>query len=104
MITSQKQLVCKSDYDFEDFLTLLVSAEDELGVLVVSNFWTRRKNILCMFCYVDGLNRLWYFDYIAQAKKYVELERIQAFGVLCDVPPLDDIDRIEGLGPINSRN
>ncbi len=104
MITSQSQLVCKSDYDYGDFLGLLVSAADELGVLVVSGFWARRKNILCVFCYVDGLNRLWYFDYIAQRKKYVELDRLHAFGVLCDVPPLDGIGQIEGLGPINSRN
>jgi hypothetical protein len=104
MITSQEQLVSKSDYDYEDFLRLLVSAADQLGVLVVSGFWARRKNILCVFCYVDGLNRLWYFDYIAQRKRYVDVYGIEAFGVLCDVPPLDEIDQIEGLGPINSPN
>jgi hypothetical protein len=43
MITSQEQLVSKSDYDYEDFLRLLVSAADQLGVMVVSGFWARRK-------------------------------------------------------------
>ena len=104
MITNQSQLVCRNEYDFQDFLSLLVGAEDLLGVLVVTGFFATRKNILCQFQYVDGLGRLWYFDYVAQKRKFVALERIQSFGVLCDVPPLDENDGDEDIGPINSRN
>lgn len=104
MITSQEQLVCKCDYDYGDFLRLLVSAADLLGVLVVSGFWVRRKSILCVFCYVDGLNRLWYFDYVTQTKKYVDLCKVEAFGVLCDVPQIDEFQRPDDSGPINLRN
>jgi hypothetical protein len=94
-MSTNKQLVRRVDYNYEDFLGLLVCAEDLTGVLVVSGFWRRLKSVLCVFHYIDGLNRLWYFDCATKSRKYVHLERIQAFGVLCDVPELDESDCIE---------
>jgi hypothetical protein len=86
--------VLRGDYNYEDFLGLLIGAEELTGVLVVSGVFRRLKSILCVFHYIDGLNRLWYFDCASKKRKYVELELIQAFGVLCDVPTLENADNL----------
>jgi hypothetical protein len=94
-MAASKQLVRRVDYNYEDFLGLLISAEDLTAVLVISGFWKKLKSILCVIHYVDGLNRLWYFDCTDKRKKYVDLYRLQAFGVLCDVPQLEESDNVE---------
>jgi hypothetical protein len=90
-----KQLVRRVDYNYEDFLCMLISAEDLTAVLVVSGFLSKLKSVLCVIHYVDGLNRLWYFDCTDKKKKYVNLYKLQAFGVLCDVPELEESDSVE---------
>jgi hypothetical protein len=87
-MSTNKQLVLRSDYNYEDFLGLLIAAEELTGVLVVRGVFTRLKSILCVIHYIDGLNRVWYFDCLTKKRKYVHLEAVQAFGVLCDVPEL----------------
>ncbi|MGA2915255.1 MAG: hypothetical protein ABSE89_04450 [Sedimentisphaerales bacterium] len=94
-MSTNKQLVRRVDYNYEDFLGMLISAEDLTAVLVVSGFWSRLKSVLCVIHYVDGLNRLWYFDCATKKRKYVNLYKLQAFGVLCDVPQLEESDSVD---------
>ena len=91
-MSTSRQLVLRSDHNYEDFLGLLISAEELTSVLIVSGLFTRLKSVLCVVHYVDGLNRLWYFDCLTKKRKYVFLETVQAFGVLCNVPELEPID------------
>ncbi|MDD5010645.1 MAG: hypothetical protein PHQ00_00805 [Phycisphaerae bacterium] len=93
-MSTDKQLVLRGDYNYEDFLGLLIGAEELTGVLVVSGVFRRLKSILCVIHYIDGLNRLGYFDCVSKKRKCVELELIQAFGVLCDVPTLENADNL----------
>lgn len=93
-MSTNKQLVLRSDYNYEDFLGLLIGAEELTGVLIVSGVFIRLKSILCVIHYIDGLNRLWYFDCTSKKRKCVNLELVQAFGVLCDVPQLENADNI----------
>lgn len=94
-MSSSKQLVRRVDYNYEDFLGLLISAEDLTSVLVISGFWSKLKSVLCVIHYVDGLNRLWFFDCTDKKRKCVNLYKLQAFGVLCDVPQFEESDSIE---------
>jgi hypothetical protein len=94
-MSSSKQLVRRVDYNYEDFLGLLISAEDLTAVLVISGFWSKLKSVLCVIHYVDGLNRLWYFDCTDKKRKCVNLYKLQAFGVLCDVPQFEESDCAE---------
>ncbi len=94
-MSSGKQLVRRVDYNYEDFLGLLISAEDLTSVLVLSRFLGGLKSVLCVIHYVDGLNRLWYFDCTTKKRKYVNLYKLQAFGVLCDVPQPEESDNVE---------
>lgn len=85
-MSTSRQLVRKPDYSLEDFLNLLLGAEELTGVLVIRGFFGGLKSVLCVINYIDGLYRLWYFDCVTKQTKCVHLERIEAFGVLCDVP------------------
>jgi len=91
-MSTSRQLVRKIDLGREDFLSLLFGAKDLTGVLAIRGFFGRLKSVLCVIDYVDGLYRLWYFDCLTRRKKCVHLERIEAFGVLCDVPELEECD------------
>ena len=91
-MSTSRQLVRRVDYNYEDFLGLLIGAEDLTAVLVVRKFWGGLKSVLCVIHYIDGLNRLWFFDCTTKSNKYVRLARIEAFGVLCDVPQMEECE------------
>lgn len=90
MNTKEKQLVSKSLCAENDFIAMLLSAKGVLAVFIVNGAKGGSRILLGRFENIgDDFEELWYDDFRKHKIISVPFDRLEAFGILCDIPDTD---------------
>jgi hypothetical protein len=90
MSTKEKQLVSKNRCAKNDFIALLLSAKGVLAVFIVNDAKGGSRILLGRFDNIeDDCQTVCYEDFRKHKVISISFDRLQAFGILCDIPDTD---------------